>query len=292
MTAPRVSVVMVSWYTGPSLSESVAAVLAAPGIAEFVLVNHGNPSEVSAELRALAEAHDKLVLIETNANLGFARGCNIGADRATGDYLFFLNPDAIPQPGTTRRLVATGEALDRPFLVGALIAGEDGVEQRGARRGELNHWSAFVGFLGLQRFKPVFGEAFRDIHREHEPLPETAEAVPVTSGAAMLMRRDDFNALGGFDERYFLHVEDIDLCRRVREAGGEVMFEPRARVLHYGSTSEASRLRVEWSKARGLVHYFWKFYPRPLGRLTTILLTPLIVGGVMARAVLLSLFRR
>lgn len=292
MSGASVSVVMVSWYTGPSLAESVAAVLVAPGITEFILVNHGNPPEVSAELRDLAAANPKLTLIETSENLGFGSGCNTGAKAATGDYIFLLNPDAVPEPGTTRRLLETAKETEPPFIIGALIAGPDGVEQRGARRGELTPWSAFVGFLGLYRLAPLLGPAFRDIHREGEPLPATAEPVPVTSGAAMFMRRTDYDALGGFDEDYFLHVEDIDLCRRVRDAGGRVIFEPRAKVLHYGSTSEASRLRVEWSKARGLVHYFWKFYPGLPGRLATILLAPAIFGGVMVRALLIAALRR
>tara|TARA_R110002072_G_scaffold103790_3_gene227676 strand:+ start:723 stop:1574 length:852 start_codon:yes stop_codon:yes gene_type:complete len=283
---------MVSWYTGPSLAESVEAVLAAPTVDEFVLVNHGNPEPVNEWLRERAAGNDKLTLMETRANLGFGKGCNLGADAATGDILFFLNPDAIPQPGAVRQMVETGTAQSGLWLVGALIAGPDGIEQRGARRGELTHWTAFVGFLGLKRLKPVFGSAFRDIHRENEPLPDTAEPVPVTSGAAMMMPRDGFLAMGGFDEDYFLHVEDIDLCRRVRETGGVVLFEPRARVLHYGSTSKASRLKVELSKARGLVHYFWKFYPSLLGRFATCILSPFIAGGLMARAVLLSVIRR
>lgn len=292
MSVASVSVVMVSWHTGPSLAESVSAVLAAPGITEFILVNHGNPPRVSAELRDIAGANPKLTLIETNANLGFGRGCNIGAKAASGEYLFLLNPDAVPEPGTTRRLLETARETDPPFIIGALIAGPDGVEQRGARRGELTPWSAFVGFLGLYRLAPLLGPAFRNIHREGEPLPELAEPVPVTSGAAMFMRRADFLELGGFDEDYFLHVEDIDLCRRMHEAGGRVMFEPRAKVLHYGSTSRASRVRVEWSKARGLVHYFWKFHPGLGGRLVTLLLAPAIFGGLMARAFLISILRR
>ena len=292
MSKPCVSVVMVSWHTGDSLTEAVEAVIVAPGIDEFVLVNHGNPEATNIFLRETAAKQDKMILIETNENLGFAKGCNIGAKAATGEHLYLLNPDAISQSGATRRLLETGMMQDRPWLVGALISGEDGIEQRGARRGELTHWSAFVGFLGLNRLEKVFGPAFRDIHREHEPLPETAIETPVTSGAAMMMRRDDYLELGGMDEKYFLHVEDIDLCRRVREAGGVVMFEPRARVLHYGSTSKASRLRVEWAKARGLIRYFWKFYPGLWGRFLTTLLTPMIVGGIMMRAVLLSVFRR
>ena len=95
-----------SWQTGPRLLESMAAMLAAPGIDEIVLVNHGNPPELIRRLREMAAGTDRFVLIETGSNLGFARGCNIGALRARGDYVLFLNPDAVLEPGVTRRLKA------------------------------------------------------------------------------------------------------------------------------------------------------------------------------------------
>lgn len=285
MAGGRISVVMVTWRTGPQLSEAVDAVLAAPDIDEFVLVNHENPPEVLAALRKRAEENPKMTLIDTGANLGFSKGCNIGANAATGDYLFFLNPDAVLPGGLARRLVDTGETAHRPWLVGARLLDKNGKEQRGARRGLLTPWTAMVGFLGLHRLEPVFGRAFHDIHRERDPVPPGPIRIDVTSGAAMMMRRDDYETLGGFDERYFLHVEDIDLCRRVLQAGGHVLFEPRAELLHYGSTSEASLFRVEWNKAHGFRRYFWKFYDRFPQRLLTLMAIPVIYGLVVARSV-------
>ena len=282
---PRLSVVTVSWQTGPRLKESIEAVMRAPAVDEFVLVNHGNPPETNAMLRQLAADSPKFNLVESGGNLGFSRGCNLGAEAASGDLVLFLNPDAVPRAGVARRLkeVAAGLDPDRPFIVGGRLLSLDGTEQRGGRRGELTPWTAVVGFLGLHRFEK-YSDRFRDIHREREAEPDTTIAMPVVSGAAMLMRRSDFQALGGFDTGYFLHVEDIDLCRRVREAGGDVWFEPAANILHYGGTSRSSLFFVERHKAFGFIRYFWKFYPGPLERLTTLLAAPVMLGGVLARA--------
>ena len=258
--------------------------LAAPGIDEIVLVNHGNPPELIRRLREMAAGTDRFVLIETGSNLGFARGCNIGALRASGEYVLFLNPDAVLEPGVTRRLKASAGALgDSLWVIGARIANPDGSEQRGGRRGELTPLSALVTFIGLDRLIP----GLPAVHHERDPLDETLMEVPVVSGAALMMPRRAFLALGGFDERYFLHVEDIDICRQVREMGGRVWFEPRARVLHYGGTSQTSPFFVETHKALGFIKYFWKYYPGPLERLFTMAMIFPIFGAIWGRITML-----
>jgi N-acetylglucosaminyl-diphospho-decaprenol L-rhamnosyltransferase len=266
--------------------ESVESVLAAPGIDELVLVSHENPPHTVAALRDFAAENKRFVLIETGGNLGFSRGCNIGARVATGDLLLFLNPDAIIEPGVAVRLKDSAASLTRrPWLMGCRIRNADGSEQRGARRGELTPAIALVSFLGLQRaFKNL-----HSIHREAEDPAPTLHRVPTVSGAAMMMRRDDFIDIGGFDERYFLHVEDIDICRTVRDVGGEVWFEPRADIIHYGATSRSNPLRVETHKAAGFVKYFLKFYPGPIERLTTLLFVGPIFGALWARVFWLRL---
>jgi N-acetylglucosaminyl-diphospho-decaprenol L-rhamnosyltransferase len=285
MAEPKISVVTVSWNTGPLLKECLTSVLAAPGVHELVLVNHQNPPEINAELRAMAAENSKLVLIETGANLGFSKGCNIGAEQASGDYVLFLNPDTVLGPGVASRFKESASILTRrPWLIGGRILNRDGSEQRGARRGELTPWIAVVSFLGLHRIFP----GLRGIHREAEKEVGALHPVPTVSGAAMMMRRDDYLEMGGLDERYFLHVEDIDICRAVRESGGQVWFEPRANILHYGRTSRISPLTVETHKAAGFVKYFWKFYPGPLERLLTVMLIPMIYGGLWSRVVVLS----
>jgi N-acetylglucosaminyl-diphospho-decaprenol L-rhamnosyltransferase len=286
MAEPKISVVTVSWNTGPLLKECLRSVLGAPNVHELVLVNHQNPPEINAELKVLATENSKLVLIETGANLGFSKGCNIGAEQATGDYVLFLNPDTVLGPGVASRFKESASILTRrPWLIGGRILNRDGSEQRGARRGELTPLIAIVSFLGLHRIIP----SLRSIHREAEDEMHVLHPVPTVSGAAMMMRRDDFLEMGGLDERYFLHVEDIDICRAVRESGGQVWFEPRANILHYGRTSRISPLTVETHKAAGFVKYFWKFYPGPLQRLLTLIMIPMIYGALWSRVVFLSI---
>ena len=278
---PSLSVIMVSYRTGEVLFDALDSVLAEPRVDEVVVVNHENPKEHDARLAELAADYPKLIIHHTGENQGFARGCNTGVKIANCDYLLFLNPDALLPVGAADRLVETARTGAEPVIVGGRPIGQDGAEQRGGRRGELTFTSAIAGFLGLSK---VFG--LRDIHRENEPVPDEAIAVPAVSGAAMVMSRRGFDQVAGFDEGYFLHVEDLDICKRVRELGGEVLFEPRAPVVHYGSTSKVSLLKVEMWKARGLVRYFNR-HGGALGWLKAAILAVPIYSALLGRAVLL-----
>ncbi len=281
---PSLAVIMVSYRTGEVLFDALDAVLAEPLVNEIVLVNHDNPPEHVERLVTLSEENSRLKLVHTFENQGFARGCNRGARDARSDYLLFLNPDTLVPHGAAARLLDTAVTVKEPSVIGARLIGEDGAEQRGARRGELTFASAIVGFLGIANLVP----GWRDIHREGEPLPDEAMPVPAVSGAAMLISRRSFDELAGFDERYFLHVEDLDICKRVRALGGEVIFEPRAPVIHYGSTSRVSMIQVEMWKARGLVRYFYR-HGGALGWLQAMVLAVPIYGALLGRTVLLHL---
>lgn len=278
----RISVVMVSWHSGPVLVQAIKAVLGAHDVNELVLVNHGNPAERVEYLEDLAAAEPRLMLIHTGGNRGFSKGCNIGGRAASGRYLLFLNPDAILTPGIAARMASTGQSHVEPWIVGARLLNDDGREQRGARRGELTLTSAFLGFTGLWRLFPGAGA----IHREHEPLPEQPVEMPCVSGAAMMMSKAGFEAVGGFDEAYFLHVEDIDLCRRVRDAGGTVVFDPHADIVHFGGSSRASALFVASHKVRGFIRYFWRF-ASPAKRVAVLALAPFFWVAIMGRAALI-----
>lgn len=116
-----------------------------------------------------------------------------------------------------------------------------------------------------------------------EPQPAGPIRVDVTSGALFLMDKAGFDGLGGFDEGYFLHVEDIDLCKRVHEAGGTVMYQPQAGGLHFGATSDVSTAFVARHKAAGFARYFRKFAKNPLHRLMVELCVPFIYWGLRFR---------
>lgn len=280
----RISVIMVVYMTGEALEQSLACVLADPEVDEFVLVDNGSNAREAAAMRAVAAGDRRLRLVTGHGNVGFARGANIGAQSATGDVLIFLNPDAFLQPGAASALAAAVLEGGRMRLVGGRVLNADRSEQRGARRGEITPMAALLSLSSLTRRVPALQRY--EVHWENQDAPAELCAVPTISGAFFAMRRIDYGRINGFDEGYFLHVEDIDLCWRVREAGGEVMFHPTAEVVHLGHTSRASPLRVELYKGLGLARYFRKRAQGLGQRVAAWLIGPLVVGAAVARPIL------
>lgn len=285
----RLSVIMVVYMTGEALDQSLACVLADPAVDEFIIVDNGSDPNEAAILDDFAARHPQARLLRGQGNVGFARGANLGAEAASGDVLIFLNPDAFLQPGGARALARAVLAGGPLRLVGGRVLNADRTEQRGARRGEITPLAALLSLSGLTRAKPL---RRYEVHWENEAAPAALCPVPTISGAFFAIRRTGYLSLGGFDEGYFLHVEDIDLCWRVREAGGEVMFHPKAEVVHLGHTSRASPLKVELSKGLGLARYFRK-RAHGLGEAVAAwLLWPLVVGAAVARPLLWRLTGR
>ena len=294
VAAPRprsgVSVVMVVYMTGEALEESLACVLKDPLVDEFVIIDNGSTVAEAQRLRDLAERDRRVMLLAGHGNVGFARGANLGAARAKGDVLVFLNPDAFLQPGCIAELVTEVEGRAVPCLVGGRVLNADGTEQRGGRRGDITPMSALLSLSTLSKLIP--GWRRYEVHWEDDAAPDAVVAVPTVSGACFCMRRADFRGLGGFDERYFLHVEDIDLCWRVRQAGGEVLFHPKAEVIHLGHTSQTSPLAVEFHKGVGLARYFHKRANGVPQRLLAGLLSPLIICTALIRPLMWRLKSR
>ena len=246
-----ISVVMVSFHTGPVLFEAIASVLAQPVPLQLCLVDNGNPPDVVARLHALSLEDPRLRLITGYGNVGFSRGCNTGARAADGDYLLFLNPDSKLPPDALLKLKHYTKIMPPPCMIGARLLDEDGKDQRGCRRALLTPKTAFIEALGLHRFFPAERLNFNE-----EPVSISIVPMPAISGAFMFLSKQDFWTIDGFDEGYFLHVEDLDLCLRFRRAGGEIYFAPDIVVTHIGGTSKATKSFIEKHKARGFIRYF------------------------------------
>jgi len=280
-----ISVVMVSYMTGPALMEAITAVLADRDIHELIVVDNGNKESARARLSELTAKRNRIRFLQGHGNIGFARACNYGAKMATGHYLLFLNPDAVITKGAARQLANAGDCLMEPWITGGLLRNEKGDEQRGARRRALTPLSALVGFLPVLEVIP----GLRSIHRETDPLPSHPVQIDTISGACLMTDRPSFDKLGGFDERYFLHVEDIEICRRARQMGGQVGFIPGATIMHYGSTSNVSRVWIEKEKLKGFLRYFWNYTPGLMPKVLTVLAAPFMALAIVGRAYFLSL---
>lgn len=284
----KISLVIITYYTGSALWDCLQA--AVEQVDEVIIVNNGNGPKTLSRLHSFCDANTKASLIDGHGNIGFAAACNLGAGHSGHDLLMFLNPDAILHLDTVDRLRACLLQLPAVSVVGARLLNQSGTEQRGGRRGKLTLWSALVSLSGLRKLEK-FSSLFADVHWERQALPEQPIEVPAISGACMVFRKKGYETLGGFDERYFLHVEDLDICRLVTNSGGKVVFVPDAEVTHIGSTSRVGVLAVNWHKAKGLIRYFVKF-SNSIPELTLVyLVSPLIAGAIMFRALAISLRR-
>jgi GT2 family glycosyltransferase len=250
-----IAVVMVSFHTGPVLWRSLDAALAQEGVGEVVLVDNGNDEETLLRLEDTAAREPKLRILTGHGNIGFAAGCNLGAAASEAGHLLFLNPDAHLPEGGAAALLSAGSGREEPWAVGPRLVGPDGDEQRGSRRAILTPWNAFVEASRLYRVMPNHPYFARFNDHEAEPAEGVTE-VPCLSGACFLLPRTSFDRVGGFDDAFFLHVEDVDFFLRMSRAGGTMLFEPAVRVKHYKSSSRVDPLRIERLKRQSLNLYF------------------------------------
>ena len=236
----EVSVVMVSYRTGPVLAHAIDAVLSPDqeGVAELILVDNGNPPAVSTALARRAQTEPRLRLVTGHGNVGYARGCNLGAQKARGRYLLLLNPDCCLRSGAVPALLEEAAGLGDDWMLGCRVRNPDGTDQRGSRRALLTPVTVLVEALRLDRLSPTLFRRHR-LSRHETALPEGTARVPAVSGACMMLPAATYRAAGGMDEGYFLHVEDLDLCLRLHRAGIPTYFVPHVEAVHYASTSRA-----------------------------------------------------
>ncbi len=254
-----VSAVIVNHNAGALLIECVSVALAQ---AEQVIVVDNDSSDASMELLATHfAAEERLVMLCTGKNLGFAVGCNLGLALATQLHVLFLNPDCLLGEGALRRLV---EVLDSDLnvgMVGGLLTNLDGSEQGGGRRAAPTPWRSFVRAFGLVRLSDRWPKLFFDFHLHKQPLPVAPIEVEAISGALMLVSRAAIDAVGNWDEAYFLYCEDSDWCMRFRQRGWKILFVPDAPALHHhGHCSRARSIFAEWHKHKGMVRFYRKFF--------------------------------
>jgi GT2 family glycosyltransferase/nucleoside-diphosphate-sugar epimerase len=246
------SVVTVTYYTGPVLFAALKTVLRQKQLAELIVVDNGNPPEVLTRLQQMALTEPRLIIITGHGNVGFGTGCNLGAEKITGEYMLLLNPDCLLPPDALANMITGFESFPGAMLAGCRLDNPDGSEQRGGRRSLLTPLTAINEVLGLHKLLRL------NLH--DTPMPEEPFELLATSGAFMFIKRSDYEQLHGFDEGFFLHVEDLDFCMRVHNAGGKVICIPSVRVTHLTTSSMVTTRFLEWHKAKGFRRYFDKHF--------------------------------
>ncbi|MBL8299564.1 MAG: glycosyltransferase family 2 protein [Rhodanobacteraceae bacterium] len=281
---PLTSVIIVAADSGPGLVEAVRTVLASEAPVE-VLISDNASSDGSVAAVAAAFGDDARVRIVYNGkNLGFGAGVNRAAGLARGDYLLVLNPDCLLQPDTLPRLQAQAATIPGLGVIGVRIQHPDGSDELASIRRDPTLCRSVASLSGLARLAdrwPRLQGVDLALDLQARGADQPAEVI---SGALMYLPRAAFDAVSGFDEGYFLHCEDLDLCRRLRDSGYAVHYAGSIAVIHgKGGSSRHRPVFVAWHKHRGMWRWFRRFDPAARNPL----LAALVFAGLWARFVLL-----
>ena len=253
------SVVIVCADSGAGPAESVGQVLASTAPTQVIVVDNASADGCVDAVAARWATEARVRIVRNARNLGFGAGCNRGAALAAGDALLFLNPDCALASDTLQRLRAASDSA--VGLLGVEIVDATGIPEPASRRRDPLLRRALMTLTGLARFERRWS-ALAGVDLPREPSRPPVEDVDAVSGALMYLPRAVFERIGGFDETYFLHAEDLDLCRRVRDAGLRVVCVNAIRVEHgKGGSSRHRPLFVSWHKHRGMWRWFVKFDP-------------------------------
>ena len=251
-TSLALSVIVVSADSGPSLRDCVNSVLACTIPLELLLIDNASSDGVPQAIARARENDHRLKVIYNHANLGFGPAVNRAVAQSHGQALLILNPDCLVEQQALQRLLDVLAAESKAGLVGAVVCDGKGVPDPASYRRD-----------------PVLARAFATLFKRNDegvniagPMPDHLVEADAVSGAVMLMPRRVFEWMNGFDENYFLHCEDLDLCRRVRDAGWRVLLAGDVRVLHgKGGSSRHRPVFVSYHKHRGMWRWFRKFDP-------------------------------
>jgi hypothetical protein len=225
-TVPRVSAIVVSYNTRDDLRRCLEALLAQTGVSLDVIVVDNASTDGSVD--AVRARFPEVRITANTANLGFSRANNLGLRAARGPYVLVVNSDCEVRPGAVGTLCAILEVRPDVAIVGPRTVGTDGAPQVsfGPSLTPLAEWRQSRLVRGVKAGEATaLSRASALAQREQEP--------DWVSASCFLARREALEAVGGFDECFFLYEEDVDLCLRVRRAGWRVVYTPTAEVVHH-----------------------------------------------------------
>ena len=246
-SAPDIAAIVVTYQSAETIADCLTRLRAADGVAQIRVVDNASTDGTLEIVQRHALADARVRFIANPDNPGFGTGCNQGTDDSDAPWLAFVNPDCLVERDTLARLRAHAQGVAREALLGADLVDEAGVRDGAARRRD-----------------PDFAAMLRNADARRLDLAvdasQSLQPVQAISGALMFLPRTLMQRIEGFDQGYRLHAEDLDLCRRAREAGACVAVANDVRVVHVRGVSSRSRpVFVEWHKHRGLARYFRRF---------------------------------
>jgi GT2 family glycosyltransferase len=250
----NISIVIVTWNAKKYVAECLDSLQASINDqrAEVIVVDNASTDGTPELVR---DSYPHVTLIRNEGNVGFAKGNNVGIRRSSGEFIFLINSDVHVLDGCLEKIMEYLKEDPRIGLLGPKMLGADGKSYR-SFMGAPTLWRCFCRAIALDvLFSNCKG--FGGLLMPYFKMDHVAE-VDVVNGWFWVTRRDALDQVGLLDESFFMYGEDIDWCKRFREAGWKVVYFPNTESIHYGgaSSSEAPiRFYIEMQKAN---YQYWK----------------------------------
>jgi hypothetical protein len=253
------SIIIVTYNSLSFISDCLAPLIDMADV-EIIVVDNNSRDGTATTLKS---RFPSVTILALQDNIGFGRACNIGVAASKGSFIFFLNPDAVAPVQAIRVLIGFFEKHPRAGIVGGRLVDPSGLPLQ-----SIGDRPTFVRLVlekpiewVAQRINP-FGMLRRALGRYFAKfrMPSGAEPVPWVSGAALCCRRQAWDETGGFDEKFFLYYEDVDLCLRAAKVGWEVWHVPEAVISHQSGASFAGNLKHQKHIYYANQRYFFQKY--------------------------------
>ena len=264
MTDPTLTIIVVSYNTRAMTLDCLRSVRDRTQTPHEVIVVDNASSDGSAE--AIAAEFPRMRLMPEMENHGFAKANNLAAEHARGEYLLLLNPDTLVLGNAVDRLLAFARANPAAQIWGGRTLNADRTLNPTCCWRRMTLWNVFCRTSGLSGLFPrseLFNaEAYGGWPRD------TVREVDIITGCFLMIRRDFWTALGGFDSTYFMYGEEADLCLRAARQGARPLFTPKAEIVHYDGASDTVRAERMVRILRAKVQVIRDHFPallRPAG---------------------------
>ncbi|MBL7106982.1 MAG: glycosyltransferase family 2 protein [Phycisphaerae bacterium] len=274
----KLSIIIVSWNVRADIINCLGSIYKNPSSSPFEVILIDNASS-DKTVECIQKEFSQVVCIANNDNRGFAGANNQGIEIAKGEYLLFLNPDTIIHKGTLDYLVDFMDNNKEAGACGPQLLNEDGSIQRSVRRFP-SFRGALYRFTFLKYFK-IFKKDYRNwLARDFDHKSQIE--VDQLMGAALLVRKSITDNIGGFDERYFMYYEEVDLCCRIKHDGWQIVFLPQVRITHLGGRSSQ---QIPAAKRIMMLRSMLKYFRKHRGIGITFLFNCFFKIGVLLREI-------
>lgn len=284
MQANAVDIIIINWNTKDLLERLLNSIRQSTGFDDIHCVVADNGS-VDGSAEMVRMRFPEVEVLDNNVNLGYGVAANAAIENTQGEFIFLLNSDTEVYEDTIDKLVSFMNQHIKAGAAGPKLLNTDGSLQYSCRRFPNLWMGTFHALLGLVWKSNPYTRAYKMEDWDHMTL----NIVDWISGAAMFLRRQAIEEIGLFDERYFMYVEDVDLCWRLKKAGWQVFYYPSAQVLHHiAKSSEKRTARMIAEHHRSV----YKFYRSQSRTKWSLLYAPFVIVGLMVRALVVIIGNR